>query len=124
VLPVAPITAIIGSSLQIKGCCKGYPVAVVVADTLDIARDAAERVAVDYAPRPAVVVGRCGMSAFSSYILGYRSLVVQYSCHLVSAEEIATNFAARVRAGWYPQLLAAAESITGPRQAEPPRNPT
>src|SRR5688572_29638613 len=33
----------------------GYPVAVVVADTLDLARDAAERVAVDYAPRPAVV---------------------------------------------------------------------
>jgi carbon-monoxide dehydrogenase large subunit len=33
----------------------GYPVAVVVADTLDLARDAAERVAIDYAPRPAVV---------------------------------------------------------------------
>jgi carbon-monoxide dehydrogenase large subunit len=29
----------------------GYPVAVVVADTLDIARDAAERVPIDYAPR-------------------------------------------------------------------------
>ena len=36
----------------------GYPVAVVVADTLDMARDAAERVAVDYAPRPAVVSAR------------------------------------------------------------------
>jgi carbon-monoxide dehydrogenase large subunit len=33
----------------------GYPVAVVVADTLELARDAAERVVVDYAPRPAVV---------------------------------------------------------------------
>jgi carbon-monoxide dehydrogenase large subunit len=33
----------------------GYPIAVVVADTIDIARDAAERVAVEYAPRPAVV---------------------------------------------------------------------
>jgi carbon-monoxide dehydrogenase large subunit len=33
----------------------GYPVAVVVADTLDQARDAAERVVVDYVPRPAVV---------------------------------------------------------------------
>jgi carbon-monoxide dehydrogenase large subunit len=33
----------------------GYPVAVVIADTLDIARDGAERVTVDYAPRPAVV---------------------------------------------------------------------
>jgi len=33
----------------------GYPVAVVVADTLDLARDAAERVVVEYAPRPAVV---------------------------------------------------------------------
>src|SRR6478609_7911725 len=33
----------------------GYPVAVIVADTLDLARDAAERVVVDYAPRPAVV---------------------------------------------------------------------
>src|SRR6185295_14632203 len=33
----------------------GYPVAVVVADTLELARDAAERVEVDYAPRPAVV---------------------------------------------------------------------
>ena len=36
----------------------GYPVAVVVADTLDLARDAAERVVVDYAPRPAVVSAR------------------------------------------------------------------
>ncbi len=36
----------------------GYPVAVVVADTLDLARDAAEQVAVDYAPRPAVVSAR------------------------------------------------------------------
>jgi carbon-monoxide dehydrogenase large subunit len=36
----------------------GYPVAVVVADTLDQARDAAERVAVDYAPLPAVVSAR------------------------------------------------------------------
>ena len=35
----------------------GYPVAVVIADTLDQARDAAERVEVDYAPRPAVVAG-------------------------------------------------------------------
>ncbi len=33
----------------------GYPVAVVVADTLARARDAAEQVAVDYAARPAVV---------------------------------------------------------------------
>ena len=33
----------------------GYPVAVVVADTLDQARDAAERVDIDYAPRPSVV---------------------------------------------------------------------
>ena len=33
----------------------GYPIAVVVADTLELARDAAERVVVDYAPRPAVV---------------------------------------------------------------------
>jgi aerobic carbon-monoxide dehydrogenase large subunit len=36
----------------------GYPVAVVVADTLDQARDAAERVVVGYAPRPAVVSAR------------------------------------------------------------------
>ena len=36
----------------------GYPVAVVVADTLDQARDAAERVAVDYRARPAVVSAR------------------------------------------------------------------
>ncbi len=36
----------------------GYPVAVVVADTLELARDTAERVAVDYAPRPAVVSAR------------------------------------------------------------------
>jgi len=36
----------------------GYPVAVVVADTLEQARDAAERIAVDYAPRPAVVSAR------------------------------------------------------------------
>jgi carbon-monoxide dehydrogenase large subunit len=36
----------------------GYPVAVVVADTLDHALDAAERVVVDYAPRPAVVSAR------------------------------------------------------------------
>jgi len=36
----------------------GYPVAVVVADTLDQARDAAERVVVDYRARPAVVSAR------------------------------------------------------------------
>ncbi len=36
----------------------GYPVAVVVADTLERARDAAERIAVAYAPRPAVVSAR------------------------------------------------------------------
>ena len=36
----------------------GQPVAVVVADTLEQASDAAERVAVDYAPRPAVVSAR------------------------------------------------------------------
>jgi carbon-monoxide dehydrogenase large subunit len=36
----------------------GYPVAVVVADTLDLARDAAEHVTVDYMPRPAVVSAR------------------------------------------------------------------
>ena len=33
----------------------GYPVAVVVAGTLELARDAAEHVEIDYAPRPAVV---------------------------------------------------------------------
>ena len=36
----------------------GYPVAVAVADTLDQALDAAERVVVDYEPRPAVVSAR------------------------------------------------------------------
>ena len=36
----------------------GYPVAVVVADTLDQAHDAAERVVVDYLSRPAVVSAR------------------------------------------------------------------
>jgi len=36
----------------------GYPVAVVVADMLDTARDAAERVVVEYAPRPAVLSAR------------------------------------------------------------------
>ncbi len=36
----------------------GYPVAVVIADTLDQARDVAERVVVDYEPLPAVVSAR------------------------------------------------------------------
>src|SRR5215211_4974303 len=36
----------------------GYPLAVVVADTLAQAKDAAERVVVDYAPLPAVVSAR------------------------------------------------------------------
>jgi carbon-monoxide dehydrogenase large subunit len=48
-LPPRPAIAV-GRVLHV-----GYPVAVVVADTLDLARDAAERVSVDYAPRPAVV---------------------------------------------------------------------
>jgi carbon-monoxide dehydrogenase large subunit len=48
-LPPRPAVAI-GRVMHV-----GYPVAVVVADTLELARDAAERVAVDYAPRPAVV---------------------------------------------------------------------
>jgi carbon-monoxide dehydrogenase large subunit len=51
-LPPRPAIAI-GRAMHV-----GYPVAVVVADTLDIARDAAERVAVDYVPRPAVVSAR------------------------------------------------------------------
>ncbi|MBX9829586.1 MAG: xanthine dehydrogenase family protein molybdopterin-binding subunit [Xanthobacteraceae bacterium] len=48
-LPHRPAIAI-GRAMHV-----GYPVAVVVADTLDLARDAAERVEIDYAPRPAVV---------------------------------------------------------------------
>src|ERR1700758_3355444 len=48
-LPPRPAIAI-GRAMHV-----GYPVAVVVADTLDQAGDAAERVAVDYAPLPAVV---------------------------------------------------------------------
>ncbi len=51
-LPHRPAIAI-GRAMHV-----GYPVAVVVADTLDRAHDAAERVAVDYAPRPAVVSAR------------------------------------------------------------------
>jgi carbon-monoxide dehydrogenase large subunit len=51
-LPERPAIAI-GRAMHV-----GYPVAVVVADTLELARDAAERVAVDYAPRPAVVSAR------------------------------------------------------------------
>jgi carbon-monoxide dehydrogenase large subunit len=41
----------------------GYPVAVVVADTLELARDAAERVEIDYAARPAVVNARDAFEA-------------------------------------------------------------
>ena len=52
VLPPRPAIAI-GRVMHV-----GYPVAVVVADTLDLARDATERVAIDYAPRPAVVSAR------------------------------------------------------------------
>src|SRR5262245_30512545 len=51
-LPPRPAIAV-GRAMHV-----GYPVAVVVADTLDIARDAADRVVVDYAPRPAVVSAR------------------------------------------------------------------
>jgi carbon-monoxide dehydrogenase large subunit len=48
-LPHRPAIAI-GRAMHV-----GYPVAVVVADTLELARDAAERVEVDYAPRSAIV---------------------------------------------------------------------
>jgi carbon-monoxide dehydrogenase large subunit len=48
-LPHRPAIAV-GRAMHV-----GYPVAVVVADTLELARDAAERVEVDYAPRPAIV---------------------------------------------------------------------
>ncbi|MBM3528494.1 MAG: xanthine dehydrogenase family protein molybdopterin-binding subunit [Alphaproteobacteria bacterium] len=48
-LPHRPAIAV-GRAMHV-----GYPVAVVIADTLDIARDAAERVVVDYKPLPAVV---------------------------------------------------------------------
>jgi carbon-monoxide dehydrogenase large subunit len=48
-LPERPAIAV-GRVLHV-----GYPVAVVVADALEQARDAAERVVVDYAPRAAVV---------------------------------------------------------------------
>jgi carbon-monoxide dehydrogenase large subunit len=51
-LPYRPAIAV-GRAMHV-----GYPIAVVVADTLEQARDAAERVEVDYAPRPAVVNAR------------------------------------------------------------------
>ena len=51
-LPHRPAIAI-GRALHV-----GYPVAVVIADTLERARDGAERAAVDYVPRPAVVSAR------------------------------------------------------------------
>ena len=51
-LPHRPAIAI-GRALHV-----GYPVAVVIADTLNRARDGAERVSIDYAPRPAVVSAR------------------------------------------------------------------
>jgi carbon-monoxide dehydrogenase large subunit len=51
-LPPRPAIAV-GRAMHV-----GYPVAVVVADTLDIARDAADHLVVDYAPRPAVVSAR------------------------------------------------------------------
>jgi aerobic carbon-monoxide dehydrogenase large subunit len=51
-LPHRPAIAI-GRALHV-----GYPVAVVIADTLERARDGAEHVAVDYVPRPAVVSAR------------------------------------------------------------------
>jgi aerobic carbon-monoxide dehydrogenase large subunit len=41
----------------------GYPVAVVVAEALDQARDAAERVGVEYEPRPGVVSARDAFAA-------------------------------------------------------------
>jgi aerobic carbon-monoxide dehydrogenase large subunit len=51
-LPPRPPIAV-GRAMHI-----GYPVAVAVADTLEQARDAAERIAVVYTPRPAVVSAR------------------------------------------------------------------
>jgi carbon-monoxide dehydrogenase large subunit len=41
----------------------GYPIAVAIANTLDRARDAAERVVVNYEPRPAVVSARDAFAA-------------------------------------------------------------
>jgi len=51
-LPHRPAIAV-GRAMHV-----GYPVAVVIADTLELARDAAEQVAVEYAPRPAVISAR------------------------------------------------------------------
>jgi carbon-monoxide dehydrogenase large subunit len=51
-LPPRPAIAI-GRAMHV-----GHPIAVVVADTLDLARDAAEHVIIDYVPRPAVVSAR------------------------------------------------------------------
>lgn len=58
-LPHRPAIAV-GRAMHV-----GYPIAVVVADTLEQARDAAERVEVDYAPRPAVVNARDAFEASS-----------------------------------------------------------
>ncbi len=52
VVPFRPAIAV-GRAMHV-----GYPVAVVVADTPELARDAAERVTATYAPRPAVVSAR------------------------------------------------------------------
>ena len=66
-LPERPAIAV-GRAMHV-----GYPVAVVVADTLELARDAAERVAVDYNPLPAVVSARDAFERNLPLLAGVRA---------------------------------------------------
>jgi carbon-monoxide dehydrogenase large subunit len=56
-LPHRPAIAV-GRAMHV-----GYPVAVVIADTLELARDGADPLAIDYSPRPAVVSARDAFEA-------------------------------------------------------------
>jgi aerobic carbon-monoxide dehydrogenase large subunit len=73
-----------------KACYVGDPVAVVIAETLEAARDAAEKVAVDYEVLPAVADPATAASAIQIHDVAPRNTIYQW--HLGDAKAVDQAF--------------------------------
>ena len=79
-----------------KACYVGDPVAVVIAETLEAARDAAEKVAVDYEVLPAVADPATAASAIQIHEVAPRNTIYQWHLGDAKAVEQAFKSAAHV----------------------------
>lgn len=74
----------------------GEPVALVVADSAELAQDAAERIAVDYEDLPAVVEARQALAAGAPQLHGHGNLALDFVAGDEQAVEAAFGRAAKV----------------------------